>query len=125
MRKLKKLEEDLAKIQHELLDLDKFRDTSFLRRFQRQLEGEKSELKEKIVKLNQTQEQKTSEHLEIIKRANHNRSAKMIRNWNYLRAVQKNYFPEMSLREIRTQHRMHREGLESAISDVAWRNPSP
>lgn len=125
MRKLNKLEEDLAKIQHELLDLDKFRDTSFLRRFQRQLEGEKSELKEKIAHLNQTQEEKTSDHLKIIKRANHNRSAKMIRNWNYLRSVQRNYFPDMSLKEIRKQHRIHKQGLESAISDVAWRNPSP
>ena len=125
MSKIESLKEHLNKIQQEILDLVKFRDTPQLRKFRRQLEGEKSEIKARITKLTQTQEGKTSEHLKIIKKANHNRSAKMIRNWNYLRAVQENYFPKMSLREIRTQHKIHSQGLESAISDVAWRNPSP
>ena len=125
MSKTEKLEEDLLKIQQELLGLDNFRDTSFLRRFQRQLEGEKSELKAKIVKLTQTNEQKTVERQQRIEKANQNRSSKMIRNWTYLKAVQKNYFPDKSLTEIRSLLKKHRQGLETDIPDIAWRNPSP
>jgi len=125
MSKTEKLKEALAKIQHELLDLDKFRDTPFLRRFRRQLEGEKSEIKAQFAKLTQTEDEKQKEHEDLVSKANQNRSAKMKRNWRYYKAIQQNYFPSMSLREIRKQHRLHRMGLEASISDVTWRNPSP
>lgn len=125
MSKLEKLEEALDNIQKELLDLDKFRDTSFLRKFRRQLEGEKSEIKATITRLTQSIEEKKSEREELVTRANQNRSSKMKRNWRYYKAIQQNYFPSMSLKEIRKQHKHHRQGLESAISDVTWRNPSP
>ena len=125
MSKLEKLEEALANIQQELLDLDKFRDTSFLRRFRRQLEGEKSEIKSNLTRLTQTIEEKKREHDDLIVGANQNRSSKMKRNWRYYKAVQQNYFPSMSLREIRKQHKLHRMGLEAEVSDVVWANPSP
>lgn len=125
MTKVENLREQQQKIEDELLDLDKFRDTPPLRKFRRQLQGELSEIKAKIAKQTQTQEQKATERLNLVKRANQLRSSKMRRNWNYLRAIQKNYFPDMSLREIRKQHKLHRDGLESSISDVAWHNPSP
>lgn len=125
MSKLDRLNQNLQRVEQELLDLDKFRDTPQLRKFRRQLQGEASEIKAKITILTQTQEQKTSEHQKQLERANHNRRSKMIRNWNYLRAIQANYFPSMSLKEIRKQHKIHRQGLESLVSDVAWRNPSP
>ncbi len=125
MSRVENLKEQLNRIQQEILDLDKFRDTPQLRKFRRQLEGEKSEIKAKISKLTETQEQKTTEHQKILQRANHNRRSKMTRYWNYLRAVQENYFPNMSLKEIRKQHKLHKDGLESSVSDVAWKNPSP
>lgn len=125
MSRLQNLNEQFKKIHQEILDLDKFRDTSQLRKFRRQLEGEKSEIKAKISKLTETQEQKTTEHQKILERTNHNRRSKMTRYWNYLRAIQENYFPDMSLKEIRKQHKLHKEGLESSVSDVAWKNPSP
>lgn len=125
MSKLGNLNEQLEKIQDELLDLGKFRDTVFLRKFRRQLEGEASEIKAKISKLTETLEQKTIERQKIQERANKNRRSKMTRYWNYLRSIQANYFPNMSLKEIRKQHKLYKDGLESSISDVAWRNPSP
>lgn len=125
MKKLNDLQKQLEAIQKEVENLSVFRDTISLRKFKRQLEGEKSEIKAKISKLTETQEQKNTEHQKTLERANKNRRSKMTRYWNYLRAIQANYFPNMSLKEIRKQHRLHRDGLESAISDVAWRNPSP
>ena len=125
MSRVENLKEQLNRIQQEILDLDRFRDTPQLRKFRRQLEGEKSEINAKIIKLTETQEQKTTEHQKILERANKNRRSKMTRYWNYLRAIQANYFPDMSLKEIRKQHKLHKDGLESSVSDVAWRNPSP
>jgi len=125
MVKLNDLKKRLETIELELGILIKFRDTPQLRRFRRQLQGEASEIRAKIAKLTQTQEQKDTERKTLLARANHNRRSKMIRNWNYLRSIQANYFPKMSLKEIRKQHKLHRQGLESSVSDVAWRNPSP
>lgn len=50
---------------------------------------------------------------------------KMKRTWDYFRAIQRTYYPEKSLREIRSQFKKHKEGLETDVPDVAWRNPSP
>ncbi len=125
MKRLETLRNTLQKIDDEILDLDKFRDTPTLRKFRRQLQGEASEIRAKIAKLAETQEQKNTEHQKILERASRNRSSKMRRNWNYLRAIQANYFPNLSLKEIRKQHKLHRQGLESSVSDVAWKNPSP
>lgn len=124
-RNLDKLEKQLESVQTEINRLSGFRDTPQLRKFRRQLEGEKSEIKARISKLTETLDQKTTEQQKVRERANHNRRSKMTRYWNYLKAIQANYFPDMSLKEIRKQHRMHKDGLESSVSDVAWRNPSP
>lgn len=125
MSKLERLKDQLGKIQQELLDLDKFRDTESLRRFRRQLQGEMSAIKAKIAKLTQTLEEKTSERDQLLETANRNRSEKMKRTWRYLRAIQTNYPTKLSLRDLRTALRKHRQGLETDIPDVAWRNPSP
>lgn len=125
MSKLDRLNRNLQRVEQELLDLDKFRDTSQLRRFRRQLQGEASEIRAKISKIMQTEATKKTIRSEITSLANKNRSEKMKRTWRYLKAIQKNYPTKLSMRELRTALRKHRQGLETDIPDVAWRNPSP
>ena len=57
--------------------------------------------------------------------SNKQRSIKMKRSWDYFRAIQQNYFPEMSSKEIRSKFSKHKQGLETDIPEIAWRNPSP
>jgi hypothetical protein len=125
MSKLDDLRKQLETIESEIKKLSDFRDTPFLKRFRRQLEGERSFFLDQISKLTSIKESKEHEHLQRIQKANQNRSSKMKRNWNYYKDIQKNYYPDKSLKEIRRLHKLHRQGLETDISDVAWRNPSP
>lgn len=125
MPKIDTLNNQLESVKADIEKLSGFRDTAFVRKFRRQLEGEKSVILEKISKLTRSKESAGKEYLERIGRANQNRSSKMKRNWNYYKDIQKNYYPDKSLKEIRRLHKLHRQGLENDISDVAWRNPSP
>lgn len=125
MRKLARLEKDLESTNKELANLNSFRDTPALRKFKRQLQGELSVIKEQIKKLNETIDEKQADKIKIHNKANQNRSSKNKRTWNYVKSIQKNYYPDKSLREIRSLLKKHKQGLETDISDVAWRNPSP
>jgi len=124
-KRVKALKNEFKTIQHELVDLDKFRDTKPLKKFKRQLQGELSHLKEQIKKLTITKKEKNRSKIEKLRKANQNRSSKNKRAWNYIKSIQKNYFPDKSLKEIRSALKKHRQGLENDISDVVWRNPSP
>jgi len=124
-KSIDKLQKELKAIQGELQDLERFRDTKTLRRFKRLLHGELSTTKEKIKKLTETKEEKELKRIERLETANKNRSSKNKRVWNYVKSIQENYHPDLSLKEIRSQLKHHRHGLETEVSDVAWRNPSP
>ncbi|OLB91890.1 MAG: hypothetical protein AUH25_01665 [Thaumarchaeota archaeon 13_1_40CM_38_12] len=119
------LEDRLKDIERELEALKIFRITPQLNKFKRNLMGERSFIKNQLSKLQSTKEQKQIEKEEIILTANRNRSEKMKRTWRYLKAIQKNYPVKLSLRELRTALRKHRQGLVTDVPDVAWRNPSP
>ena len=125
MKKLDKLQKQLEAIHSELEDLEKFRDTQSLKRFKRLLHGELSTVKEQIKKLTETRKDKEERHLELIEKANRNRSSKNKRVWNYVKSIKKNYRSDLSLKDIRSQLKRHRQGLKTEVSDVAWRNPSP
>lgn len=125
MPKIDKLRNDLDSIDFEIKKLDDFRDTLFLKKFRRQLEGEKSVILEKIKQLTITKKQKETENKIRLEKANQNRSSKNKRIWNYVKAIQKNYRPDLQVIDIRSQLKKHRQGLETDIPDVAWRNPSP
>ena len=125
MAKIADLRKQLEITESEIKRLSDFRDTPQLRKFIRQLQGEKSFLSAQISTLTTTKESKEQERLQRIQKANQNRSSKMKRNWNYYKEIQKNYYPDKTLKEIRRLHKLHRLGLETDISDVAWRNPSP
>ncbi len=125
MRKLTRLEKDFESTNKELENLNSFRDTPALRKFRRQLQGDLSNLREQIKKLNETIEEKQTDRIKIHNKANQNRSSKNKRTWKYVRSIRDNYFPDKSLKEIRSSLKKHRQGLETDIPDVAWRNPSP
>jgi len=124
-KRIDRLKEQVETISSELQDLEKFRDTKALRRFRRLLEGERSNIKARIKILLETKEEKEQRHIELLDKANKNRSSKNKRVWNYVKSIQKNYRPDLTLKNIRSQLKSHRQGLKTEVSDVAWRNPSP
>jgi hypothetical protein len=121
LNKIDKLQKQLEQIDAEIHSLSKFRDTPFLKRFKRQLEGEKSVILAKIDKITKT----AKDRFDGIVKANKNRSTKMKRTWRYVKAIKENYASDKSAKEIRSALKKHRQGLETDIPDVAWRNPSP
>lgn len=125
MTKLDNLRKELESIEAELNGLINFRDTPQLNKFKRQLNGEISNIKQEIKKLTETQQEKQQRHDDLIDIANRTRRAKNKRTWNYIKSIQKNYFPDKSFAEIRSSLKKHRQGLETDIPDVVWRNPSP
>ena len=125
MRKIKRLEKDFELIKEEMEKLESFRDTILLRKFKRQLQGELSTIRNQIKITPKTREQKEEQKQEKRNKANRNRSIKNKRVWKYVKSIKENYFPDKSLKEIRTSLKKHKQGLETDISDVAWRNPSP
>jgi len=82
MVRLQTLKNRLNNIEKELVALKIFRITSQLKKFQRQLMGEKSFVKSEISKLESSIEDKQRERLEKIEIANRNRSSKNKRVWN-------------------------------------------
>ena len=125
MKRIKRLEKDFESIREELSKLENFRDTILLRKFKRQLQGELSNIKEEINRSTKTREQKEEEKQKKRNTANRNRSVKNKRVWNFMKSIQRNYFPDMPLKEIRTSWKKHRQGLENDIPNVVWQNPSP
>jgi regulator of replication initiation timing len=124
--KAKTLEQRVKEIQKELSALKKFRKTKQRDQFVRQLVGEQSYLKRQLSRLASLPKRVTKrEKQRRLSRANKQRRIKMKRSYDYFRAIQKNYYPDMSLRQIRSLFKKHREGLETDVSDIAWRNPSP
>jgi len=125
LRKLDKLRKQLESIQAEIVKLSEFRESQALKKFQRQLKGELSVIKENIRKLTLTKQDKQRLRKHKQTQANRNRSSKNKRVWNYVKSIREKYFPDKSLKEIRSALKKHRQGLETDIPDVAWRNPSP
>lgn len=56
--------------------------------------------------------------------ANANRSAKMKRTWNYVKQIHEN-FPNLTIKEIRSQLKQKTQGRKTKIPDAVWQNPSP
>lgn len=125
MKKIDKLKKDVESITNEISRLSEFRDTPFVRKFRRQLEGEKSVILAKISALTRSKQSIEQEQLQRLSKANRLRSSKNKRNWNYVKSIQENYRPDLSTKEIRSLLKKHRQGHETDIPDVAWRNPSP
>ena len=129
-RQQSSLKRRIKEIQDELAALQKFRPTKQRNLFIRQLVGEQSYLKRQLSSIltsfsKRGRKETKRERLRRLSRANKQRSIKMKRSWDYFRAIQQNYYPEKNLREIRSLFKKHKEGLETDVSEIAWRNPSP
>ncbi len=125
MRKIDRLRKELTSIKAEIENLVPFRETSALKKFKRQLEGEKSHILSEIKKSTLTKAEKEKQLQQKRSIANRNRSSKNKRVWNYVKSIKQNYRPDLTLKQIRSMLKKHRQGLENDIPDVAWRNPSP
>lgn len=125
LRKIDRLRKELSSIKAEIENLVAFRETSALKKFKRQLEGEKSHILSEIKTVTLTKKQKEKQLQQKRTIANRNRSVKNKRVWNYVKSIQKNYHPDLTLKQIRSMLKKHRQGLETDIKDVVWRNPSP
>ncbi|MDE1769517.1 MAG: hypothetical protein KGI28_03050 [Thaumarchaeota archaeon] len=125
MSRIQSLRDRLQDIERELEALKVFRLTPQLKKFQRALIGEQSFIKNKISELSKSKEANELQKDVLRNLANKNRSQKMKRTWRYLRAIKENYPVELSTKELRTALKKHRQGLETDVPDVAWRNPSP
>lgn len=124
-KKLQKLQNQWNAIKKEIESLKGFRQTKHTRQLLRQLFAENSHITNTIRKLQLSTESKQKERQLRKQRANHNRRSKMSRAWRFFKDIQNNYLPEKSLRDIRSQYSRFRRGLETDISEVIWRNPSP
>ena len=125
MGKLQKLTQELDKIKKEIESLKTFRQTKQTREFLRRLFAENSYILNQIKKLQLSSEAKKEEQKQRRQKANLNRSAKMSRSWRFFKAIQENYLPDKSTKEIRSQFSEFKKGLETDISEVMWKIPSP
>ncbi len=122
MKKIEKIQQEIESNKKEIEKLESFRQTKQVKQFLRHLFGEQSFLKQQLGKLSRKQTIPSERRQRI---ANQNRSEKMKRTWRYFRAIHQNYDTGKSLRELRSEFSKTRRGLESDISSIIWRNPSP
>jgi hypothetical protein len=120
----------MAAIKKELETLATFRQTEQVRRFRRQLVGEYSHVKRQMTKMMTAAAATVKPPSPAVRRAiqrkaNRNRSEKMKREWRYFGAIQENYLPDKSTKEIRSLFTKRRKGMEVDVDDFVWRKPSP
>ena len=58
------------------------------------------------------------------KAANEARAAKLRKYHNYLQQIRNNY-PNLTYADLRKQFRERKQGKQTKVPDVVWRNPSP
>lgn len=125
MKKIERFQKALESIKKEIELTQTFRQTKQTREFLRHLFAENSYFTNQIKKLHLSSESKQKEKKQRKQRANLNRSTKMSRSWRFFKAIQENYLPDKSTKEIRSHFSKFKKGLETDISEVIWRNPSP
>jgi len=125
MRKIDQLRSEIEVIKKEIEQLQVFRQTAQTKKFLRQLMGERMNIQNQIQKLLKSKNQKEQEKQKRRTEANKKRSQKMKRLWNYFRTIHKNYDTKKTIPELRTEFSKFKKGLETDVSDVIWRNPSP
>ncbi len=125
MKKLDNLRKQIESITKEIEALETFRPTIQTKKFLRQLIGERMNIQSQIRKIEQSKKSQEIEKQSKRNKANQNRSYKMKRSWNYFRAILKNYPIGTSIKQLRSEFSKFRKGLETDVSEIIWRNPSP
>jgi len=125
MSKLEKLREELGAIERDIEISKQLRPSKEVLDLRRRLFGRLSFVKQQISKLVMSRQEKERERQRRLADANKNRSEKNKRSWRFIKSVQQNYFPDKSQKEIRSSYKKFKQGLETDVRDVVWRNPSP
>ncbi|NMJ86975.1 MAG: hypothetical protein EX285_03940 [Thaumarchaeota archaeon] len=107
--------EDLIKL------LKQFPDTATVRRLRRELSAQGEAAKRIIRK----KAKKESQKIKSLEQSQLNRSSKMKRYYRYLKSIQKNYFPDTPLKQLRTMYKRKKQGLDVDVSDIVFTDPSP
>jgi len=123
--KIARLRNEIETINKEIESLQSFRPTLQTKKFLRQLIGERMNIQNQIRKSELSEKSKQEEKQSRRTEANKNRSHKMKRTWNYFRAIVKNYPINLSIKQLRSQFSKFKKGLETDVSEIIWRNPSP
>ncbi len=119
---MSKLPKEKTKIEDLIKLLKQFPNTSTVRRLRRELSTQ-GKAAERIVKL---KAKRAVDREKAAETANVMRASKMKRYYRYLKGIQKNFFPKMPLRQLRTMYTRKKKGLDVAeIDDAVWDNPSP
>lgn len=84
----------------------------------------RKQIKDKLKRLKIKKPKPEISITEIHRIANANRSAKVKRTWNYVKQIHKN-FPNLTIKEIRSQLKQRAQGQRTNIPDAIWQNPSP
>ncbi|MGH9922811.1 MAG: hypothetical protein ACRD38_08680 [Nitrososphaerales archaeon] len=124
-RRLQSLEEELKAIERDIEISKQLRQSKEVLELTRRFYGRLSFIKQQISKLVMSKEEKEKERQTRLSKASKNRSSKMKTSWQFWKSIQRNYFPDKTLKEIRAKWKRHRQGLTTDIPDVVWRNPSP
>ena len=125
MRKIDRLRSEIGIILKEIENLQTFRQTAQTKKFLRQLIGERMTLQNKIKNLEKSKKIKDDEKQKRRTEANKKRSQKNKRAWNFIKSIQKNYDTGKTTQELRSEFSKFKKGLETDVSEVIWRNPSP
>lgn len=125
MRKIDRLRKEIDTIKKEIEKLQTFRQNSPAKKLLRQLIGERMNKQNQIQKLLKSKTKKEEEKQKKRTEANKKRSQKMRRLWNYFRSINKNYDTKKTIPELRSEFSKFKKGLETDVSEVIWRNPSP
>ncbi len=125
MKKLDNLRKQIESVTKEIEALQGFRPTIQTKKFLRQLIGERMTIQNEIRKIDASNQSKEEEKQSRRTVANQKRSQKNKRAWNFIKAIAKNYDTGKTLQELRTAFSKFKKGLETDVSEVIWRNPSP
>ena len=114
--------EDLIKL------LKQFPDTATVRRLRRELSAQ-GEAAKRIIRKKAKKESwyknTLFQKIKSLEQSQLNRSSKMKRYYRYLKSIQKNYFPDTPLKQLRTMYKRKKQGLDVDVSDIVFTDPSP
>ncbi len=110
-----------AKIDDLIELLKRFPNTSTVKRLRRELSAQ-GKAAERIAQL---KDKKAVDKKKAATHANEMRAGKMKRYYRYLKAIQKNFFPDTPLKQLRTMYSRKKKGLDVEIDDAVWDDPSP
>ena len=110
------------KILKQLSALKKFHSTATVRKLRQELNRKLAALDANTGRVRRAKMQVSKAAKQ--KAANAARASKLRKYHNYLRQIPDSY-PNLTYRELRRQFSERKQGRQTKVPDVVWRNPSP